>query len=247
LGAEAKSRSEAYKLAKLKKVKLKGNLLHQLSTFEFNVSDGKKTSWDKTVRQAWLSAVYDQMRAQFPHDKIISALDTLFNPSKFPEKPSTTYGKQALEDLIAHHGVTRGGQPAVIDGDRARQDWAPFLFGLQQARFALRSENTEPNTTDKERGEVKSKRHGKDEKRDVKAKDKDKEQNATDVKETRVTMADVLCRVLANDFICKTCPDIVKLAQFALVLSVAQCRASLASPTSSCRSPPFAVRWAMIF
>lgn len=115
LASEANDRNEPYKPAKLKKAKQKGNLINDLKTFSFAKTDQQsKEKWDKYVRQAWLSAVEDDSRAQFPNHTILSAFDTCFNPSKLPEKASTTYGKAAVEDLIGHYGVPRGGKPAMI-------------------------------------------------------------------------------------------------------------------------------------
>jgi hypothetical protein len=130
LEAEAKSRGEEFKRVSFKKGKQKGSLIEALKTFSFKQPKAGMEAWDKTVRQAWLSAVVDHLRARFPPSQIMIAFDTLFNPSRFPDNFSPDYGLAALRDLLSHYGVQRGGKPAVVDAVAAKAEWPSFVFAM---------------------------------------------------------------------------------------------------------------------
>ena len=120
---EAKDRKEEFSRKIQKPEKQKGNLMNELKTFELKIDAKAVKQWDKAVRQAWLSAVVDNMRSRFPHHKIVSVLDTLFNPENLPKAFSLDYGNDALETLIGHFGVERAGEKPVIDAPSTRAEW----------------------------------------------------------------------------------------------------------------------------
>ena len=130
LAQEAEERGEDFKQHAYKKEKMKGNLMQALKAFEIK-SD--KANWDKAVRQAWLSAVEDNLRARFPDDKFLTAFDMLFNPARFPAEYDADYGKIALRTLTDHYGVERGGQAARISAEGARQQWPVFYWSMREA------------------------------------------------------------------------------------------------------------------
>ena len=187
LEAEADERGEDFSPQVQRPQRLKGNLMNELRSFSMEFDAKLVKDWDKNVRQALLSAIIDNMVARVPQDKIVSALDTLFNPEGYPDSYSLEYGKQALETLIGHYGVTRQGQKPVMDADSVREEWPSFFSHALEAKGAL----------DKQRG---------------------KERKEEKVLPTK--MARVLKAVLRKDFITNSCPNVIFLAQLALIFCI---------------------------
>lgn len=140
---EAKARGEEYHMHADRKPPLKGNLINAMKTFEIKSDDKMKASWDQNVRQAWLSAVVDNISARFADDPITAALDSLFNPLHFPEGAlPDNHAQGSLEVLLSHYGVARAGNDPVIDAVKARTDWGHFVYKMQEIRASWKAERT---------------------------------------------------------------------------------------------------------
>jgi len=77
-------------------------LLIELKEFDIDCSDTIKLNWENRVKKVFLASVRDQLNAQFPSSKIVSAMSILFDPSAIASD-NKEFGRHELKIIVDHY------------------------------------------------------------------------------------------------------------------------------------------------
>ena len=100
------------------------------------VEGGRDQAWlERNVRR-WLRSICDLLKMYFPNMPLMSALYRVLNPRLIPQRRpdpehERKYGLADLDIILAHYGVSRGGQDPIVDADDVRDGWVRMKCWLR--------------------------------------------------------------------------------------------------------------------